>query len=289
MISSIIDMVLLAALAGTSAAVLLMYRRLRRFDALQGEAAREFARSADALDKARAAIAGLHDEGGGLAVTLAGRMNEARLVLNEIEDATERTRAAFVDIVEHGSDRPSPPRRPAATDEAMPSPVAEAQLQPTAVKEPVAQASLAPSKPLTAEEPRAPSAAERIRDAARARIAAAKERGAHVLTASTPVPPSHATLGAFPAVRQAAERVGPGLNIASGPTAAASRPLAPDALSSLPVGSATVLVGPNKSRADDLEDGCLGDGLAAAALAGRQLAKATALTWSDLATAARTA
>lgn len=95
MISSILDIVLLAALAGTSGAVLLMYRRLQRFDALQNEAAKEFARSSEALDRAREAIVGLHADSGDMVVTLAARLNEARMVINDIDDATLRTHAAI--------------------------------------------------------------------------------------------------------------------------------------------------------------------------------------------------
>ncbi|WMS41802.1 hypothetical protein RDV64_17265 [Acuticoccus sp. MNP-M23] len=92
MISSIIDAVLLTALAATSGSVLLMYRRLRRFDVLQSEAARAFATSAHALDNAKAALETLQDDGGEMAVSLAARLNEARLMINEIERTTMRHR-----------------------------------------------------------------------------------------------------------------------------------------------------------------------------------------------------
>lgn len=95
MISSIIDVVLLLALAGTSGSVLMMYRRLQRFDALQGQAAREFARSSDALDRAREALVKLQSDGGDMTVTLASRLNEARMVINDIEQATSRSAAAL--------------------------------------------------------------------------------------------------------------------------------------------------------------------------------------------------
>lgn len=90
MISSVVDAVLLTALAATSGCVLLMYRRLRRFDVLQSEAARAFASSAHALDKAKAALETLQDDGGEMAVSLAARLNEARLMINEIERTTLR-------------------------------------------------------------------------------------------------------------------------------------------------------------------------------------------------------
>lgn len=88
MISSLIDAVLLTALAATSFCVILMYRRLQRFDALQGEAAKAFVRSAQALENARLALETLHDNGGELTFSLAARLNEARLVINELEQGT---------------------------------------------------------------------------------------------------------------------------------------------------------------------------------------------------------
>lgn len=93
MISSIIDAVLLTALAATSVCVLLMYRRLQRFDALQNEAAKAFVRCSQALENARAALEALHDHSGDMAVSLASRLNEARLVLNEIEQGIDKRTA----------------------------------------------------------------------------------------------------------------------------------------------------------------------------------------------------
>ncbi|GAB5375482.1 MAG: hypothetical protein AcusKO_19440 [Acuticoccus sp.] len=90
MISSLIDAVLLTALAATSFCVILMYRRLQRFDALQSEAAKAFVRSAQALEHARDALETLHDSGGEMAVSLAARLNEARLVINELEEGTRK-------------------------------------------------------------------------------------------------------------------------------------------------------------------------------------------------------
>jgi len=93
-ISSIIDGVLLSALAGTSACVLLMYRRLQRFDALQSEAAAAFVRSSQALENARRALEALHKDSGEMAVSLAARLNEARLVMNDIERGASARDAA---------------------------------------------------------------------------------------------------------------------------------------------------------------------------------------------------
>ena len=94
MISSIIDLVLLSALAATSGCVLLMYRRLRKFDVLQGEAAREFARTADALERARSAFGALQSDGDHMTVALSAKLNEARMVLNDIEDAMVKSAAS---------------------------------------------------------------------------------------------------------------------------------------------------------------------------------------------------
>ncbi len=94
MISSVIDAVLLTALAATSGSVLLMYRRLKKFDVLQSEAARAFASSAHALDRAKAALETLQDDSGEMAVSLAARLNEARLMINEIERGTASYAAA---------------------------------------------------------------------------------------------------------------------------------------------------------------------------------------------------
>ncbi len=105
MISSIIDAVLLSALAATSVCVIMMYRRLQRFDALQSEAAKAFVRSSQALENARNALEALHDHSGEMAVSLASRLNEARLVLNEIEQGlskrTEKAREEDAEFAAH--------------------------------------------------------------------------------------------------------------------------------------------------------------------------------------------
>lgn len=85
MISSIIDAVLIAALVVTSGCVILMYRRLKQFDALQGEAASAFASASKALEQARLALHNLQSEGDVMAVALASRLNEARSMLNELD------------------------------------------------------------------------------------------------------------------------------------------------------------------------------------------------------------
>ena len=89
MISSIIDGILLTALAATSVCVLLMYRRLKRFDVLQTEAAAAFARSAKALDNAKAALESLHAYSGEMTVSLASRLNEARMMMNELDRSAD--------------------------------------------------------------------------------------------------------------------------------------------------------------------------------------------------------
>lgn len=111
MISSIIDGVLLCALAATSVCVLLMYRRLQKFDALQGEAATAFARTAHALDNAKAAMDTLNADSGEMAVSLAARLNEARMLLNELDRVTgERRRPAHAEVLEDPKSPPPSPR-----------------------------------------------------------------------------------------------------------------------------------------------------------------------------------
>ncbi|UOM34313.1 hypothetical protein [Acuticoccus sp. I52.16.1] len=177
MISSIVDVILLAALAGTTGAVLLMYRRLQRFDALQNAAAKEFARSSEALDRAREAMSKLSDEGGQMAITLVDRLNEARVVMNEIDAATLRTRETYVEIAEFERSHPPAP---------IPAPAAAA---------PVADVAPAPADLVVDEEDevsadarRTVPAAIRIRDAARARIAAARQKAVEA-QAAAPVAP----------------------------------------------------------------------------------------------------
>lgn len=144
MISSIIDVVLLSALAGTTASVLLMYRRLQRFDALQGECAKEFARSSKALDNAREAIKSLQADGGDMAVVLAGRLNEARMVLNDIDQAMQRTlsslqrqpdpAASTRPQQENGRQRAAPSPEPPATSACQSETPAPREATPTADK-----------------------------------------------------------------------------------------------------------------------------------------------------------
>lgn len=110
MISSIIDAILLSALTATSICVLLMYRRLQRFDALQSEAAKAFVRSSQALDNARAALDALHEHSGEMAVSLAARLNEARLVINEIDNGTAGKRPGRPDQRGQSGTKPVSPQ-----------------------------------------------------------------------------------------------------------------------------------------------------------------------------------
>lgn len=172
MISSIVNLVLLAALVGTSVAVMMMYRRLRRFDVLQGEAAKEFARTAAALDRAREAIGELAADGGEMAVTLAARLNEARLLINDIEEATLRTQEAAVlaqaPMVEHAP----PPHRTGNVVPLTPAPAFAGAVE---VEDAAVEGT-----------PGHVSAAIRIRNAARARIDAAKRKATQAPVRPTP-------------------------------------------------------------------------------------------------------
>lgn len=196
MISSIIDLVLLAALGATSGSVLMMYRRLKRFDVLQGEAAREFARSATALDRAREAIADLQADGGDMAVTLAGRLNEARLLINDIDEATIRSQTACPSPMRDG--RQAGPMAPAEPAPAGPLPrePQRGEPQPAVLRTPAPAVPVpaganalapAPSGRDTATSPVAAAAARRLRQALRSGSEAARGRptpGRHAPAAS---------------------------------------------------------------------------------------------------------
>lgn len=112
MISSIIDGILLTALAATSVCVLLMYRRLKRFDVLQTEAAAAFARSAKALENAKSALETLHENSGEMAVSLAARLNEARMMMNELDRSVDE-HAAISARTEAAAPARKPPPEPA--------------------------------------------------------------------------------------------------------------------------------------------------------------------------------
>ncbi len=194
MISSIIDIILLGALAGTSGAVLLMYRRLQRFDALQNAAAKEFARSSEALDRAREAMSKLSDEGGEMALTLVNRLNEARMVMNDIDEATMRTRGAYVEIAEFERSRPPVPTP-------VPQPMAEAEeapAEPTPLEVVEDETSSADEDEPAAGSRRSLPAAIRIRDAARARIAEARQKAVDAQGGAAPRAPrpAHKATGA---------------------------------------------------------------------------------------------
>lgn len=124
MISLVIDTILITALVVTSGCVLLMYQRLKRFDALQGDAAKAFAAASEALEQARRALHGLQTDGDTMAVALANRLNEARMVLNELDDTLSTRNRAGVNATP--SPPPAPPpvvrRSPPATEPAAESP-----------------------------------------------------------------------------------------------------------------------------------------------------------------------
>lgn len=284
MISSIVDLVLLAALAGTSGAVLMMYRRLQRFDALQGQAAKEFARSSEALDRAREAMMKLQDDGGEMAVTLAGRLNEARLVINDIDEATARTQTAFASHRERASVETvaetlagTAIEVPEAIDRSATAALESVDATADGVDESAERAPVVP-------------AAIRIRDAARARINAAREKSAGAQPAPvpgprTPRPPVPSSPPRLPETIMPRIHKAPGEGAAmrsapSGAAAlAASRPQ--------PTGPVMMLVKPDAARASawspTMPDDTNGPvpGLAEAVIAARQV------TWNDLARAAQ--
>lgn len=316
MISSIIDVILLVALAGTSGAVILMYRRLQRFDALQNAAAKEFARSSEALDRAREAMSKLSDDGGQMAITLAGRLNEARVLMNDIEETTTRTRGTLIEMQDYEDELAQRPQPAPAT---APAPAAQAstadqpaQAQAAPAPQPKAAANMAASPvaehaavEIVEEEVAAPArkavpAAIRIRDAARARIAAAREKGAEqhpglaraprpALAASDPVPAERPVLTSPTGLTVAPVAMGPFL---PSPASAETRPAS--AASTLareratPNGPLMMLVKSGEAAATarqaEAEEADAAElEKAMGTLTGRQV------TWSELASAARTA
>lgn len=85
MTSSLVDLVLLAALVLTSACVLSLYRKLKRLDRYHSDFQKSLARSVDALSEARTAVQNFNLDGRELAGALDERIAEARAVLAELD------------------------------------------------------------------------------------------------------------------------------------------------------------------------------------------------------------
>lgn len=177
MISSIIDLVLISALGVTSICVLLMYRRLKRFDALQGDAAKAFAAASEALEQARYALYGLQSEGDVMAVALANRLNEARMVINDL-DRSIMSRPAV-----EACETPAPPAMPRRAPPAEPGAGAPRQDEPR----PLACAPQPAAEPGTAQPTRWTPPGAKIKAVAasnQARRAAAAEASPHITWSS---------------------------------------------------------------------------------------------------------
>lgn len=85
MMSSAVDLLLLAALVLTSASVIATHRRLKRLDAYHADYQRIFAETGAALAAARDAVEALNADGRTLAATLGERIDEANAVLKALE------------------------------------------------------------------------------------------------------------------------------------------------------------------------------------------------------------
>lgn len=92
MMSSLVNLVLFAALVITSLCVLAMYRKLKRFDAYQAEYKRLFSEASTALNSAGEAVRTFGKDGKEVADTLGDRIDEARAVLVQLTAATQEAR-----------------------------------------------------------------------------------------------------------------------------------------------------------------------------------------------------
>ncbi|GJD52811.1 hypothetical protein OPKNFCMD_5578 [Methylobacterium crusticola] len=92
--AALVDGVLLAALAGTSACVVPMYLKLKRLDRTQAEYGRAMAASGRALASAGEAVRGFTGEGREVLDALSLKIEEARAVLAALEAGRRETAAA---------------------------------------------------------------------------------------------------------------------------------------------------------------------------------------------------
>ncbi|MGV7034609.1 hypothetical protein [Methylobacterium symbioticum] len=92
--TGLVDFVLLAALAGTSACVVPMYLKLKRLDRTQAEYGRAMAASGHALASAGEAVRNFAGEGREVLDALGLKIEEARATLAELEAARGALAAA---------------------------------------------------------------------------------------------------------------------------------------------------------------------------------------------------
>ncbi|MFC4173641.1 hypothetical protein ACFOYU_16520 [Microvirga sp. GCM10011540] len=85
MMSSLVNAVLFLALVMTSVCVLIMYRKLKSFEAHQSEYKRAFGQTSDALRAAGNAVQTFSTEGREILSALEERIEEARAVIAELE------------------------------------------------------------------------------------------------------------------------------------------------------------------------------------------------------------
>lgn len=88
--TSLVDVVLMAALAGTCACVVPMYLKLKRLDRTQAEYGRAMAASGHALASAGEAVRSFAGEGRDVLDALGRKIEEARATLAELEAAEAR-------------------------------------------------------------------------------------------------------------------------------------------------------------------------------------------------------
>ena len=107
--SSIVDAVLFVALLLTTGSVVLMYRKLRQLDGLQGDYQKALKDASVALTAAREAMTGIHAEGRDTLTRLGHEIDEARRLIARLEllsgTASTRPRALGRDA---GGPQPAP-------------------------------------------------------------------------------------------------------------------------------------------------------------------------------------
>ncbi|MCB5177721.1 hypothetical protein [Microvirga lenta] len=93
MMSSLVNAVLFIALVMTSVCVLLMYRKLKSFEAHQSEYKRAFSQTSEALKAAGNAVQTFSSEGRGVLSALESKIEEARSVIAELEARDRQSQA----------------------------------------------------------------------------------------------------------------------------------------------------------------------------------------------------
>ncbi|SHO63245.1 hypothetical protein SAMN02745172_01319 [Pseudoxanthobacter soli DSM 19599] len=85
MISSLVDVILLIALVITSISVLTTYAKLKKLERHHREYEIVLAQTAQSLDAARTAIERLQADGEGLVASLAGQIERAQALVDELD------------------------------------------------------------------------------------------------------------------------------------------------------------------------------------------------------------